>query len=257
MSTDQRLLTAERETKILDLLRRHGLLAVARIAAELGVSPATIRRDLHSLQERKLLQRVRGGATVKNLARAEPLFQAKEAQNAAAKERIAARALERIDDHDILYLDGGSTVLMLARLLAAKRDLTVVTNSLMAAAVLMAQPHRLILVGGEFRPLARTLVGPLTAPVIQSLHFHKAFMGTIGLTLEEGMSTTDPGEAFTKEQAMNRANLVFLLADSSKLGVPSFARSGTLEDLDVLITEAMGDEFRAALEERGVEVVLA
>ena len=138
-----------------------------------------------------------------------------------------------------------------------KKDLTIVTNSLMAAAVLMVMPHRLILTGGEFRPLARTLTGPLTASVIQELHFNKAFMGTIGFTLEDGMTTTDPGEAFTKEQAMRRANQVYLLADSSKLGVPSFARSGSLEEIDVLVTDAIGSEFRSALEERGVEVILA
>ena len=223
----------------------------------MGVSGATVRRDLQSLHERKLLQRVRGGATLNSLTRAEPFFQDKESQNPEAKERLAARALEFIEDHDTLYLDGGSTLLMLARRLEAKKDLTIVTNSLMAAAVLMVMPHRLILTGGEFRPLARTLTGPLTASVIQELHFNKAFMGTIGFTLEDGMTTTDPGEAFTKEQAMRRANQVYLLADSSKLGVPSFARSGSLEEIDVLVTDAIGSEFRSALEERGVEVILA
>ena len=91
-------------------------------------------------------------------------------------------------------------MLSLARLLDRRRDLTVVTNSLMAAATLMTLPHRLILVGGEFRPISRTLVGPLTASVIQSVHVNKAFMGTIGFTFRDGMTTTDPQEAFTKEQ---------------------------------------------------------
>lgn len=254
---DHRLLTAEREQKILDLLGQGNVLPVARLAAALGVSEATVRRDLQSLHERRLLQRVRGGASLKNLTRAEPLFKDKETLNSAAKEAIAAKALDRIEDHDVLYLDGGSTLLMLARRLEARKDLTVVTNSLMAAAVLMTQPHKLILVGGEFRAISRTLVGPLTGSVIHSLHVTKAFMGTIGFTLEDGMTTTDAGEAFTKEQIMQRADQVILLADSSKLGMASFARSGSVEDIDVLITDAVGADFRSALEERGVEVVLA
>src|ERR1035437_857416 len=103
-------------------------------------------------------QRIRGGATLKTLNRIEPLFQDKETQNSEAKAAIAAKALELIDDHALVYLDGGSTVLMLARLLDQRQDLTVVTNSLMAAAALMSTNHRLILVGGEFRPISRTLV---------------------------------------------------------------------------------------------------
>lgn len=254
---EHRLLTAEREEKILALLRQATALSVPEIARDLGVSEATIRRDLQAMHERRLLQRVHGGATLRNPMRTEPLFADKESQHSEAKQRIAARALRLVEDHDILYLDGGSTCLMLARGLESKCELTVVTNSLMAAAALMASPHRLILVGGEFRALSRTLVGPLTASVIGSLHIDKAFMGTIGFTVAEGLTTTDPNEAFTKNQVMQRAGQVVLLADHSKLGVPSFARSGKVEDVDVLVTDQIDARLRRTLEQRGVEVILA
>ena len=256
-NNDHKMITPEREQRILDLLHQATVLTVPQLARELAVSDATIRRDLQNLHERKLLQRVRGGATTQSLTRVEPLFQDKEGQNSEAKARIAAKALERIADNDVIYLDGGSTLLMLARLLEARQNLTIVTNSLMAAATLMTMKHRLILVGGEFRGLSRTVVGPLTASVIQELHVDKAFMGTIGFTVEDGMTTTDPAEAFTKGQVMRRANQIILLADSSKLGVPSFARSGAPADLDMLITDACDPRFRQELEQLGVEVVLA
>lgn len=252
-----RLLNAERETRILALVGDAHARTVAELARELGVSAATVRRDLQSLHERKLLQRVRGGATHAPMTLVEPLFQDKEDLNAEAKQRIAQQAFELVHDHDLIYLDGGSTILMLARLLERRRDLTVVTNSLMAAAALMTTPHRLILVGGEFRGLSRTVVGPLTSSVIQSLRVDKAFMGTIGFTVADGMMTTDPAEAFTKEQVMGRANRVILLADGSKLGVPSLARSGRAEDIDVLITDAIADTMRRDLELLGIEVLLA
>lgn len=255
--SEQRLLTAEREQRILELLRQSTVMKVIELGRELGVSEATIRRDLQSMHERRLLQRVRGGATLHPLPLAEPLFRDKQALNADAKQRIASAALELIADNDQIYLDGGSTVLALARMLSTRRDLTVVTNSLMAAECLMNAGHRLFLIGGEFRPLSRTLVGPLTASVVASLHVDKAFMGTIGFTLGEGMTTTDPGEAYTKEQVMHRANQVVLLADSSKLGVPSFACSGGIEDVDVLVTESVDTRFREELETLGVQVLLA
>jgi DeoR/GlpR family transcriptional regulator of sugar metabolism len=254
---EQRLLTAERERRVLDLLRGTQVMKVSALSEALGVSEATVRRDLQSMHERRLLHRVRGGASLHPLTREEPLFHDKEALNAEAKHLIAESALRFISDHDQIYLDGGSTVLTLARLLGTRRHLTIVTNSLMAAQALADSGHRLFVIGGEFRPLSRTVVGPLTASVVQSLHVDKAFMGTIGLTLSEGMTTTDPQEAFTKELVMKRANQTILLADSSKIEMPSFARSGSITDLDVLITERISEDLRSELETMGVQVVEA
>lgn len=251
------MLTPEREARILGLAAQAAVVTVSDLARDLNVSEATVRRDLQSLHERRLLQRVRGGATRNTPTRVEPLFQDKEDLNAVAKGRIAKRALELIEDHDVIYLDGGSTVLMLARLLDERQDLTVVTNSLMAAAALMTMRHRLILVGGEFRALSRTLVGPLTASVINSVRVDKAFMGTIGFTVADGLMTTDPAEAYTKDQIMARANQVILLVDSGKLGVPSFARSGRTEDIGTVVTERIDDATRRELEQKGIVVLLA
>lgn len=252
-----RMLPTERENRILELLSGTQVRSVHELAEALSVSMATLRRDLADLERRHLLTRVHGGATLAPVRREEPLFAAKETENRDAKERIARAALALVEEHDTIYLDGGSTVLMLARLLPPHRDLTVVTNSLMAAASLMEAGHRLIVVGGEYRALARTLVGPLTAHVIKAINVNKAFMGTIGLTVDEGITTTDVNEAFTKEQIMKRATQVILLADHSKIGVPSFTCSGSIEDIDILITDQVGDSFREAIEGHGVEVILA
>ncbi len=246
-----------REKQILKLLSRSNEMSVAALSQEIDVSEATIRRDLQYMEDKGLLRRIHGGATLVGISRSEPLFQDKQELNSSAKEEIALEALALINDGDRIYLDGGSTVLALARLLDRKRTLTIVTNSLIAAAELMDTNHRLILVGGEFRSLSRTLVGPLTSPVINSLRVDKAFMGTIGFTLEEGMTTTDPSEAYTKEQIMHRANKVVLLADSSKIGVPSFACSGKLSDVDILITDHADPEFRVQLERKGISIRVA
>lgn len=253
-----RMLTAEREQRITELLRQSRVMSVQALSDALEVSVATVRRDLQSMDERKLLRRVRGGAALIPLSvRVEPIFADKESQHGEEKQRIARAALSLVEDHDTIYLDGGSTVLGLARLLDARRGLTIVTNSLMAAASLMETEHRLILVGGEFRPLSRTLVGPLTAHIVQALSVDKAFMGTIGFTVSDGMTTTDASEAFTKEQILSRTGQVVLLADSSKLGIPSFVRSGSIEDIDILVTDSIDDQLRAEIENCGIRVVLA
>lgn len=173
------------------------------------------------------------------------------------KLRIAQAALDWIDDGDRIYLDGGSTTLYLAKLLERRRGLTVVTNSLMAASCLMESGHRMVLVGGEFRPLSRTLVGPLTAPILENLSLDKAFMGTMGFTLTEGLSTSDAAEAFTKRLVMRRSRQVILLLDHSKLGIDSFVKAGEVQDVDTLVTDAISDNFRSRLEKMGTKVIIA
>jgi DeoR/GlpR family transcriptional regulator of sugar metabolism len=153
------------------------------------------------------------------------------------KQRIAQAALAFIKPGDTIYLDGGSTVLELARRLHDHGNLTVVTNSLQAALELAGRGPRQIVVGGELRRLSQTVVGPLTRLVLQELHLDKAFMGTIGVAAREGMTTTDPSEAFTKELVIRQARQVILLADSSKAGKVAFARAGGLAEVDVLITD--------------------
>lgn len=251
-----RLLTAEREQRILQLLRASDVLTVSALSELLGVSEATIRRDLQGMHERGLLERVHGGAAFKPEAMPEPLFTDKQEQFTEAKQQIAAAAMAMINDFDTIFLDGGSTVLKLAQLLEGRRPLTIVTNSLMAAAQLMESGHHLILCGGEFRAISRTLVGPLSKPILESISVDKAFMGTIGFTLNDGMSTTDANEAFTKEQVMRRAKQVILLADQSKFGVRSLVRCQTDRPLDVLITNHVEEKLRQTLIDQGTRVVL-
>lgn len=250
------MLTAEREQRVLQLLKDRDVMSVSSLSEALGISEATVRRDLQSMHERGLLARVHGGAAYKPEAPAEPLFEDKQGLNDVAKHRIAAAALNLINDGDTIFLDGGSTLLNLAQILDARKGLTVVTNSLMAAAQLMESGHRLILTGGEFRAISRTLVGPLSAAVLREIVVDKAFMGTYGFTEEEGMSTTDPNEAFTKVQAMKRARQVILLADKTKLGRASFVKCAC-DRIDTLVTDSINAAMKKNLEDNGISIIVA
>ncbi len=253
-SVRHKLLSVEREGVILRLLDK-GFTGIAELSERVGVSEATVRRDLLTLKSAGKVRRVHGGALKLGGLDPEPVFLEKAARNAAEKERIANLALSLVEDSDTLYLDGGSTVQYLAKLLGFRKNLLIVTNSLMAATELYDTEHRIILVGGEFRKLSRTLVGALTGKFLERMHFDKAFLGTIGIT-GAGISTTDPNEAFTKELVMGRAQKVFVLADSSKVGIESFALSGRLNDIDVLITDKqVPAEFADDLRDGGVEVI--
>jgi DeoR/GlpR family transcriptional regulator of sugar metabolism len=250
----EKALAAERLDRLRDLVRARRVVRLQELCREAGVSTATARRDLAELEKRGELRRVHGGAVSVGSRLDEPLFDDKTALAAREKQRIAAAALARIQPGETVYLDGGSTVLALARLLRDRTNVTVVTNSLRAASELSGAGPRLILVGGELRRLSQTVVGPLTRAVLEELHVDRAFMGTMGFAAE-GLTTTDAGEAFTKELVMRRAREVVLLADSSKAGKILFARAGRLEQVQLLITDKqLAPEWARELAKRGVKI---
>lgn len=251
-------LAPERVDRLREFVRDHRVARVNELCERLRVSPATVRRDLEQLERSGELRRVHGGAVSVESRLEEPLFDDKASIATREKYRIARAALAFVRPEDTIFLDGGSTVLELARQLRDRTRLTVVTNSLRAAQELAGRGPRLILVGGELRRLSQTMVGPMTRLTLQELHVDKAFMGTIGLALQEGLTTTDPSEAYTKALVMEQAREVFLLSDSSKIGKVSFARSGRLERVRVLITDRSVDRGVAReLARRGVRVVRA
>lgn len=248
----------ERRERLRRIVSARRAVRVEDLRTELGVSVATIRRDLDELQEGGALRRVHGGAVSVDVRPVEALFDAKAAEHAAEKRRIARRAAELIEPGETIYLDSGSTCLELARLLVGRTDVTVVTNSLPAVAELAARGSRVVAIGGEVRPLSQALVGPMTRLLLEELFVDRAFMGTFGLSLEAGLTTSDPAEAYTKELALSRAHQVVLLADSSKLGTRSFAHAGRLDQIDVLVTDAALDERAAsAFEQAAVRVLVA
>ena len=149
-------------------------------------------------------------------------------------------------------------MLAVARMLRGWDRLTAVTNSLPAATELAGRGPRLIVVGGEFRERSQALVGPLTHPLLESIHVDRALMGTYALSLEEGMTTTDPAEASTKELALSRAREVILLADSRKFGTSSLVGAGRLDAIDILVTDDGIDAGAVRdLEQRGIKVIKA
>jgi DeoR family transcriptional regulator, fructose operon transcriptional repressor len=251
-------LAEHRRQRLSLIVESRRVVRLDELSVALGVSQSTVRRDLDELEAAGKLHRVHGGAIAADVRLDEPHFDAKAATAAGEKLRIAQRAVELLSPDDTVYLDSGSTVLAAARLLAGWARLTVVTNSLPAANELAGRGPRLIVIGGELRATSRALVGPLTRLLLEALHVDRALMGTFALSLEDGLTTTDPSEAFTKQLVMSRSREVILLADSRKMGTRSFVYAGGIEEVDVLVTDTGIDERTArTLKRRGIRVIAA
>jgi DeoR family transcriptional regulator of aga operon len=251
------MLKADRLAAILEHIAAAGSVDVARISADLAVSPATLRRDLKFLDEQGFLVRTHGGAVASDMRLELPLRQ-REARNRPEKRAIARLAADLVSDGAVVGMTGGTTVREVARALTGA-DLTVVTNALNIAGELLLRPAlRVVVVGGAARHASYELVGPAAEVVISRYHLDLAFIGIDGITVEEGCSTHDEMEAQTDHAFIRRARRAIVVADSTKLGRRTFARICETAEITDFVTDGGADpRFLGRLREIGINVMVA
>lgn len=255
---DAGLFVEERKIKIVEFVEEHKKATVAQLCDHFGVSSATIRNDLRDLENSNLIMRTHGGAMVRTKTGLELNTSEKEVQHLDAKRRIAEAALAMIEDGDTIILDTGTTTLELARLLAQRSRITVVTNDLSIALVLEQHPETsIVFMGGIVRKQFHCTVsfGDSGAQILPGLVVDKAFMGTNGLSLSRGATTPDINTAQTKKLMVSMASSVIVLCDSSKIEKDSFAQFAPLDSIDGIVTDLCRESEQARLEEKGVDVV--
>lgn len=254
---------AERQRVIVSLVREKDRVAVADLASRFGVTMETIRRDLETLDDRGLVQRVHGGAVPreKGLFAPELALTEREIRNVEQKLAIARRALALLPDRDgSVLLDAGTTTAQLAALLPEDAPLpTLITNSVAIAALLSARDTAdVLMLGGRVRGVTQSVVGATAAESVNRFRVDVAFLGANGVSASQGFSTPDPDEATVKRAMVTAARRVVVLADSSKIGIESLVTFARPADVDVLITdEGITDAVRAFFTNQGVEVVVA
>src|SRR5271156_1356102 len=263
----QRMSRYQRWTTLLDLLPGDGQLTVAEAARALGVSQATIRRDMDQLARQQLVTRTRGGVISGNVSYDLPL-RYKTARNAPQKQRIGRAAAALVAAGAAVALNGGTTTSEVARALATRPDLqdgtgapavTVVTNAMNIANELAVRQHiKIVVTGGVTRGQSYELIGPFATLVLAELSLDWAILGVDALDPRAGATAHHEGEASINHLMATRAERVMIVADSSKLGQRAFARVCGADEIDVIVTDADADPASlAAFAERGIRIVTA
>jgi len=245
----------EREKKIIDLLIEDPHIGVNQMSKRLDVSVVTVRSDFDDLAEKGYLIRTRGGA----LPAFHPDILARQKHRSDVKSAIARTASTLIDDGDTVMIEAGTTTALIGRHLLGKRDVKVVTDNTLLLPYARSNPAlHITFVGGIFRPEAESMVGPMAVQHLEQFHVKTAFIGTDGLSLENGL-TTHMMEATEVVRAMHRrSDRTVLLVDSSKWGHSGFARILPLEDVDTLVTDAdLPDAARKEINALGIELLVA
>lgn len=247
----------QRREQMIVLLAKHGFIPISDLAAMLGVSEMTVRRDLRALEEAGQVQKVTGGGKVAGAAN-EPAFLTKRVLQQAEKQAIAKAALQLIEPGMTVGFSAGTTTWTLACMVKGFDNLTFVTNSTNIAIDLSANGwSEIILTGGNFRTPSDALVGPLAEQSIRRLHTDILFLGVHGIDPVRGISTPNLLEASVDRALMEHTDRVVVVFDHTKWDIAALAHIADLEEIDTAITDGGGGERQQAmLREAGVDVIV-
>ena len=260
------MIAAERLERIAGLIREKRTVSISELSEMLGTSEATIRRDLTKLEKRGLLKRTYGGAVSLYSSNLDAPFSVRAQYHVAEKQAIALAAAELVSDGETIVLDAGTTTAQLARALRNRRNLTVITNSERVMNELYnCETVTVLVTGGELFTLGDLpergdliMIGPVAEATLRRFRPAKAFLGTAGITAAEGMTNTNLPQAQIKQLMIEISDEVILVTDHSKFGHVSYSIVAPVDVLDKVITDSgIKPRNRAALEERGVKVIVA
>ena len=243
---------------ILEQLNQHSSVGVPELALQLNVSQASVRRDLHLLEEQQLLTRTHGGAVASGVLYELPM-RYRGGQRQDAKRAIAKRAIELLPaDVTSIALNGGSTTTEVARSLISHGRLRVVTNALNIASELAVRAQiDLVVCGGSARAESYELVGPIADATLAGLNLDVAIIGVDGVSARAGLTTHHEVEAQTDRAILNTAERVIVVADGTKIGRRAFARISEISAVGDVVTDHTADRQAVAdLERAGVTVHL-
>ena len=232
-----------RHSEILQLVNQNKRVLVAELSSHTGVSEVTIRQDLTQLEKQGYLKRVHGGATA---------LQSDDMNDRLnvrfdIKQRLAQRAAELVQPGETVMIEGGSANALLARELANRGDVTIITPSAYIASMIRKSKCDVILLGGIYQPQGESLVGPLTRLCIEHTHFSTAFIGIDGFHPDTGFTSRDMMRADVANAILNKNQRNIVLTDVSKFGQIFSTSIGQLKQFSVLVTNSGIDESHLAL----------
>ena len=230
-----------RWNKIVEICKEKEHVSVEELVETLDVSPATIRRDLMNMEELKIISRYHGGARISSKQVEEPHMILKSETNIDQKKQIALKAAGLIRDHQMIYLDAGSTTFEMIQYIHAK-NITVVTPGIRHILELARKEISTIVLGGPLRPETEAIAGRNTVEQINNMYFDLAFIGTNGIHEKVGFTTSNETEAATKAAALHRSKIPCILTDSSKFFILNPVKFANLDEA-VIVTDSIPEEF--------------
>ncbi|MCJ8012624.1 DeoR/GlpR family DNA-binding transcription regulator [Paenibacillus sp. KQZ6P-2] len=236
------VLSVERKTEILDRLHAYGKVNAAELARLFNVSMETIRRDLDVLEKEGHLKRVHGGAVKVNFQLGEPPFVQRRQVRQDEKKKVAQRAAQLVNDGDTIVMGGGTTILEMAYCIRGVNKVTILTNSLPTANVLLDSMNqglfhgKVILLGGELNEEQYSSRGTLCEKMLDLFCVNKAFISPGGISLSGATEYTLEESSFSAKM-IQVAKETIILVDHSKIGVEALCKFSQLEQIHAIVCD--------------------
>lgn len=248
-----------RKDEIIKLLAENRMMKAGELAEIFQVSMETIRRDLSELEEMKKIRRVHGGAVLNTQYSVIPDYESRTSENMNEKILIAKKAAELVDDGDSIIITSGTTTLEFCKFLKEKKDIKILTNSIMVAYELMTEKDiTVLLIGGKVRNSQGVTSGHWAEQMIDDFFVDKLFMGTDGIVPEYGIMDYHMEETNLRRHCIARAKQIVVMADYSKFGVKALNHVCKSEQIDYVVTDEKADKkMLKELRDLGVKVVIA
>ncbi len=249
----------DRHQLILQKLQENGRVNIQELSDHMQVSEVTIRKDLKLLEDKNLLFRTKGGGSITNPYTVEKPIDEKEFINTEEKKKIAKAALSLIGANDSIIIGSGTTVFELARMLYPSKHLTVITPALKVALELCNRPNIDVLqLGGLIHPSSFSATGYFAELILENISSGMLFLGSDGIDPEFGLSITNLAEASLLQKMIELAQVVVIMADSTKFGRRGLGKICTLDSIQYIVTDnKVPANTVALLEERGIKVIVA
>ncbi len=250
------LSTEERREEIAALAHANGRVKVSELSARYGVSEVSIRKDLEALEAEGRLSRVHGGAVGMNKLYVDMDQSERFKTNAPAKRELAALAAKFIDDNDTIMMNAGTTLTYVLRAIRAKKNITIVTNSIQNATEAALYPSfHVILLGGELDSKYQFTYGPDALRQLENYHATKCILSVDGISADSGLTLYYAHEAELARRMIDSSSTVIVTADASKIGKNVFARITDAGKTDILLTNTSENkEELARLKKLGIKI---
>jgi DeoR/GlpR family transcriptional regulator of sugar metabolism len=247
--------TRDRREFISKQVLKYKHVTVRDLAARMGVSEATVRRDLHELSSQGRVELYYGGAGLPRMM--DYSFQSKSIRNPEAKRIIGGLAAELVNDGDHVLLDSGSTCFQMVGGLTGRRGLSVITNSNRLVEELAGLAEiSVIVLGGQYRRDRMDTVGPLAHATLEQLHGYVTFIGADGLSMDVGPTASDIESAELYRLAVRNARETILLVDHTKFRRPSLFKVTDWESVSQVVTDrSPEDEWMRFFEAKGIHLL--
>ena len=232
------MLQAERLELIREYLVANKYASISELAEAFGTSPATIRRSLKELEEKRVVEIIRGGATLRGYGNTfEHPYSIKRKRNETEKKRIANYAASLVPANSSIYLDASSTVREMTDFLHKKQGISVCTNDVLIAGDLSSASNMVVMVtGGVLRQGFYSLSGYFTDQFISSTQVDYAFMGIDAISQINGLMLTNTEEVGIKQKLANHSGELIVLADHEKFDHTAFIKAWDFSAVTMVIT---------------------